>query len=708
MKKLIYILICIAFATPLKAQWDQPKDRYFYNGGFNYTDLAQNIDNSFYYLAGGFMEQAASTVQECNLTFKPNDGITIMGAAIGVRRFTISGTAGNVTIKLMQADGANLCHNDSFAGNACGGSYVKKQPGTLLHQEIISLSNATLKSVQGMNSVSYAAFNFANGGVNYNSNNGPLYIVFDFSAVGDDTIGLAYGQPLLDNDIYLRKDSLCWRHNQNFDLLIMPLMKNDPYVITSKKINKCIAGDPNIPYSRFFERKYDNSVAVCSDDTLLIIPSARYGFGNLQAKQLNSTNLPLINITNTYPRDFCGDFMTYSESGYLATPGLSTQYSFNWPDSMYATTNMNISVNVNSVNYPTITTNQNLSVCPGSNQLNASVTGPPNSIVWRGATFSDTSSANPTFNAVSDTTLTITAKTNSGSCETTKSIQVSIKRPFNQPICMVTVDSTAMHNIVVWEKEPNSNVDTFFVYREITTNNYQKIASIAYNNVTEFADVTANPNQQAYRYRITVKDLCGNTGALESNNFHNTIHLQNQGNGNFNWNNYTIEGQPTVVASYNFWRDSLGDGNWRNIATVPGTQNTYTDGQFASLPNASYRVEVNWIGSKTCNPLLKRKAVYSSSLSNIIKQNGTGLINPLINAFNCYPNPADNELIINNTTTANLTVTIYNAIGEKVIDLPNLNTGNISIDISDLKSGLYYVKASQNNYTTTKKLTVVH
>gem|GEM_PF-4643211 len=44
-------------------------------------------------------------------------------------------------------------------------------------------------------------------------------------------------------------------------------------------------------------------------------------------------------------------------------------------------------------------------------------------------------------------------------------------------------------------------------------------------------------------------------------------------------------------------------------------------------------------------------------------------------------------------------------LGQKVYE-QKLEAGNHSIDISELTSGLYFIKASTTNYTLTKRLTV--
>ena len=71
---------------------------------------------------------------------------------------------------------------------------------------------------------------------------------------------------------------------------------------------------------------------------------------------------------------------------------------------------------------------------------------------------------------------------------------------------------------------------------------------------------------------ITVKNDCG----IESvhSNSHSTIHLQDNGNGNFAWTLY----KGATVNYYVIYRDSLGTGNFTPLsATIPGTNTTFTD-----------------------------------------------------------------------------------------------------------------------------------
>jgi len=77
--------------------------------------------------------------------------------------------------------------------------------------------------------------------------------------------------------------------------------------------------------------------------------------------------------------------------------------------------------------------------------------------------------------------------------------------------------------------------------------------------------------------------------------------------------------------------------------------------------------------------------------------------------FEFYPNPAEDlfklSLEVNNSNAEEVSIEIISLLGQKVYE-QKLEAGNHSIDISELTSGLYFIKASTTNYTLTKRLTV--
>lgn len=73
-------------------------------------------------------------------------------------------------------------------------------------------------------------------------------------------------------------------------------------------------------------------------------------------------------------------------------------------------------------------------------------------------------------------------------------------------------------------------------------------------------------------------------------------------------------------------------------------------------------------------------------------------------ALELYPNPANDVVRISSNNNGQMTIAIHDITGKKVISTVLSNTDQINV--SDLTTGIYMVKVSQNGATSTKKLVV--
>lgn len=243
-------------------------------------------------------------------------------------------------------------------------------------------------------------------------------------------------------------------------------------------------------------------------------------------------------------------------------------------------------------------------------------------------------------------------------------------------ICMVTVDSLSQNNVIMWDETLYPGVDSFIVYREITTNTYMPLGAVSPDSLSLFIDTvrtkyfpnTGDPNAGTYRYKIQLKDSCGGVSVLSP--YHNTIFMTNN-NGNFNWGLYTIENGPNPVNAYVLMRDDYSNGNWNAINSVSGTQQTVSDPAYSNWQaTASYRIQTLW--NITCTPSrINPDALtsYNASLSNI-----SGLLSAvnetsLNDLISVYPNPTMGAFTIYNySQDKNCSLKITNAIGETVLE----------------------------------------
>src|ERR1035437_1095553 len=285
-------------------------------------------------------------------------------------------------------------------------------------------------------------------------------------------------------------------------------------------------------------------------------------------------------------------------------------------------------------------------------------------------------------------------------------------------ICLITVDSLSQNNIIVWEKQPYQFIDSFIIYREISTNNYQPVGAVAYDSLSMFVDTvrtlyfpnTGDPNAGTYRYKITVKDTCGNYSNMSP--YHNTIYMTNN-SGSFSWNLYTIEGNPNPVNSYVLMRDDFNTGNWQPVNSVSGTQYTVTDPAYAAwVATANWRIQTIW--NISCTPSIKNPSINSialnSSRSNVYRV-GAGGVNEINNIINVSisPNPTSGAFQIQmdnrKLSIENYQLAIYNVLGECIYQHTG-SSSNLQIDLSEAKNGIYFLQLKTEQGMATKKLII--
>lgn len=299
--------------------------------------------------------------------------------------------------------------------------------------------------------------------------------------------------------------------------------------------------------------------------------------------------------------------------------------------------------------------------------------------------------------------------TESYGCAQTSNVTITEPPAASPEICMVTVDSLSQHNIIIWDKTSFTTVDSFVVYREISTNNYQPIAVVAFDSLSQFTDTvrtryfpnTGDPNAGTYRYKIQAKNTCGNSGPISP--YHNTIYILNS-SGTFYWIQlYTIEGGANPVSSYVLMRDDNSTGNWHSVNSVSGTQQTINDPLYAIYQNtASWRIETQW--SINCTSTRS----FSTSLSNRYTNNLTVGVNEkeLSKKINLYPNPNNGKFSIDFSEPGNYIIEITSSLGTCVYK-DKITANKCTVNVT-FRSGFYIIKITDTDRMTStfKKITV--
>jgi len=297
---------------------------------------------------------------------------------------------------------------------------------------------------------------------------------------------------------------------------------------------------------------------------------------------------------------------------------------------------------------------------------------------------SSTIIANPIATLKTKASYSVDVKTPNG-CYATDNINVSTSViSFNPSICMVTVNDNDK-NVVVWQREQNTAIDTFYIYREssIQTGQYDIIGNLPYSATGVFVDTGSNARIQSNKYKIAIKDVCG--FITDKSSEHKTMHLTiNKGVGN-TWNLIWEQYIGVPVSSYRIYRGTT-KANLAQIGSSSGSNTTYTD-ETAPAGDVYYQIEV--VLPQACTNL--KSTGYASSLSNIISSADvvTGIsVNSVTQTF-IYPNPAFDMLNIKNVHSLNATIMIFDLQGKQIL---NKQIVSGQIDISNFSKGIYIIK----------------
>ena len=282
---------------------------------------------------------------------------------------------------------------------------------------------------------------------------------------------------------------------------------------------------------------------------------------------------------------------------------------------------------------------------------------------------------------------------------------VNPELPIADEICVVTVDSATSTNLIVWEKPVTSEISHWNLYRESSVAGvYQFVDSILYSEDSEYNDTIAYPNLRSWRYELTTVNNCG----VESNPSlsHKTIHLTISqglpGSYNLHWDEYEGFNYPT----YFIYRHTQQTG-WVEIAQIAyGTGNSLTDPPPSGL-ELDYIISID--PPQTCTSSQNKAQDYNSSRSNNIESYGglpddSGIEE---NAFGLtiYPNPSTGLFFLEFEEYHNYDISVFDLSGKLVFN-KNVNAIKYKVDLSDLASGSYTIKITNEEASVVQKLII--
>ncbi|HXD94744.1 MAG TPA: T9SS type A sorting domain-containing protein [Bacteroidia bacterium] len=360
--------------------------------------------------------------------------------------------------------------------------------------------------------------------------------------------------------------------------------------------------------------------------------------------------------------------------------------------------------------FPNVTVTS-ASVCPGNNPTTLTASG-ANTYTW-------STSVNDTLNHITETptvttTYTVIGTDTATTCTFSAMGTINVLTPPVPSICLVTTDTMSINNIVYWDKTPYGNVDSFIVYRQVSTGTFKRIGAQPYSALSQFIDTArsigpsnGDPNITTYQYKLQTRDTCGNYSIMSP--YHNTVHVNNN-NGSFTWNLYSVEGTTvTPVSSFDLMRDNANTGIFVSIGNAAGNQTNLTDPNYTSFAGiANWRIDASGFNCNPTQRLNGNNSTLAAKVKSHSNQNNnrmSGIKQFAANNVSIYPNPATNALNINfaNAVVNKASVKIFSLIGSEVLSAI-ISDNNLSVDISGLAAGTYMVQISSDNISVTKKI----
>ena len=358
----------------------------------------------------------------------------------------------------------------------------------------------------------------------------------------------------------------------------------------------------------------------------------------------------------------------------------------------------------------------------GQLQLIPAVTNPliPTTVVWTPtAGLSNPSILTPSVNAsLGATNYTVTTTFTNG-CVAKD--EITITSTVTPPqLCLVSVDSLGINNEIYWDKTLYTKVDSFIVYRETAINVYNRIASLHKSAFSMFIDTSrsvggsnnGDPKFTAYRYKLQIRDTCGNYSNINQSLYHQTMFVQDQQNGNFSWNPYAVEASPSPVSNYVLARRDIVTGVTTTVAATTAT--SVSDPLYSSLVagNVKWFIEAQGFN---CNAtakingiaILKTRTKSNQTNEKTFPVQGVTENNLSFAYVYIYPNPSINNFNIDFSNSAeNVEMRLVDVTG-KLILTESINGTHHTVNTKNIDNGLYFIQLYKNNkLVVTSKIVV--
>ena len=342
---------------------------------------------------------------------------------------------------------------------------------------------------------------------------------------------------------------------------------------------------------------------------------------------------------------------------------------------------------------PTISSTGTSGPC-GQNNLSLTANGSFGSYIW------NTGQTGNTINITAAGVYSVTGQSGVGCNLTSLPLAVSTSTFATPEICMVDVDSLTNHAVIIWDKPMVAGITGFGIYKEtpLYSDNYQQIAVVPYDSLSEYMDLSSDESIISERYRISIIDTCLGESSFSAPARAIGLKVIPGINNQrvLTWNHY-------VSSTPNFTEYDIYSGSAINqlsyLATVPASINSnYIDANPVNGINTIYKIYADMI-----IPCESTRAVRNRSVSNGNGNFQTPFIEPTVieehelNSFDftIVPNPSNGKLnliIKNDVSKETKVLYVYDILGHLLYQKQIENNYHISIDLSHLENAVYNLK----------------
>jgi len=286
--------------------------------------------------------------------------------------------------------------------------------------------------------------------------------------------------------------------------------------------------------------------------------------------------------------------------------------------------------------------------------------------------------------------------TDQSNCSGVAVAEIPAVVPDIQDLCLVTVDTLAGTNLVVWEKPVvQGGIESYNIYRETSQFGvFQFLANQPYATLSQFTDPVADPMVRSWRYKVSVVDTCGNESAMSS--YHKTIHLVLSSFGNdvyLSWDHY----EGFAFPSYVVWRYTDQSG-WVAAQTLPSNLTSYTD-LSPTGTGLDYFIEAVPTSGCTSTNKAQDHNTTRSNRHTIDVPNPDAISEIELNDITISPNPTQGRFEI--TTAANFSsswsIEVYGITGKSIMHVKGITDKTYKVDLSESESGVYLVRIQEGD-----------